>query len=362
MDYLSNVERKGGNVNSFSAFLLFLCMMLMPGWVWAQEKAVTLDVRQVSLESALKQIEKQTGLTFFYDQTVVDAAPAVTLRVSNASPEAALDEIARQTGLSFNRDNNTITVGKISENEKNKNLKTISGKVIDENGEPLIGVNVLLKGTSNGVITDVDGKYTLRDVPVDGVIVFSYIGYQSQELKADSKHLSRIVLGEDTQVLDELVVVGYGVQSQKLVTTSISKVKMDDIDQGNDFNPIKMLQGRVSGVSISNASGQPGEAPNVTVRGIGSISGGSSPLYVVDGIPSEKYPNLNPNDIESMEVLKDASAAAIYGSRANSGVIIITTKSGKSGKTNIDFSARYGFMKLAKDIEMANSEYDAGRH
>lgn len=355
MDYLSNVERKGGNVNSFSAFLLFLCMMLMPGWVWAQEKAVTLDVRQVSLESALKQIEQQTGLTFFYDQAVVDAAPAVTLRVSNVSPQAALDEIARQTGLSFNRDNNTITVGKISENEKNKNLKTISGKVIDENGEPLIGVNVLLKGTSNGVITDVDGKYTLRDVPVDGVIVFSYIGYQSQELKADSKHLSRIVLGEDTQVLDELVVVGYGVQSQKLVTTSISKVKMDDIDQGNDFNPIKMLQGRVSGVSISNASGQPGEAPNVTVRGIGSISGGSSPLYVVDGIPSEKYPNLNPNDIESMEVLKDASAAAIYGSRANSGVIIITTKSGKSGKTNIDFSARYGFMKLAKDIEMANS-------
>lgn len=355
MDYLSNVERKGRNVNSFSAFLLFLCMVLMPGWVLAQERTVTLDVRQVSLESALKQIEKQTGLTFFYDQAVVDAAPAVTLRVSNASPEAALDEIARQTGLSFNRDNNTITVGKISENEKNKNLKTISGKVIDENGEPLIGVNVLLKGTSNGVITDVDGKYTLRDVPVDGVIVFSYIGYQSQELKADSKHLSRIVLGEDTQVLDELVVVGYGVQSQKLVTTSISKVKMDDIDQGNDFNPIKMLQGRVSGVSISNASGQPGEAPNVTVRGIGSISGGSSPLYVVDGIPSEKYPNLNPNDIESMEVLKDASAAAIYGSRANSGVIIITTKSGKSGKTNIDFSARYGFMKLAKDIEMANS-------
>ena len=118
MDYLSNVERKGRNVNSFSAFLLFLCMVLMPGWVLAQEKTVTLDVRQVSLESALKQIEKQTGLTFFYDQAVVDAAPAVTLRVSNVSPQAALDEIARQTGLSFNRENNTITVGKSS------NIKT----------------------------------------------------------------------------------------------------------------------------------------------------------------------------------------------------------------------------------------------
>ncbi|MDE7443485.1 MAG: TonB-dependent receptor plug domain-containing protein, partial [Muribaculaceae bacterium] len=136
---------------------------------------------------------------------------------------------------------------------------------------------------------------------------------------------------------------------------SISKVKIDDIDQANDYNPIKMLQGRVPGVNISNASGTPGATPNIQVRGVGSINGGSKPLYVVDGIPAESYPNLNPADIESIEVLKDASAAAIYGSRANSGVVIITTKEGKSGSTKIDVTGRVGFGKLAKDIEMANA-------
>ncbi len=163
------------------------------------------------------------------------------------------------------------------------------------------------------------------------------------------------MLSKNTEILDEVVVVGYGTQSSKLVTTSISKVKLDDIDQANDYNPIKMLQGRVPGVNISNSSGTPGATPNIQVRGVGSINGGSKPLYVVDGIPAESYPNINPSDIESIEVLKDASAAAIYGSRANSGVVIITTKSGKSGTTKIDVSGRIGFGKLAKDIEMANA-------
>lgn len=213
----------------------------------------------------------------------------------------------------------------------------------------------MIKGESHGTITDFDGKFTLADVPEKGILTVSYIGYKTVDLSAAGQTFVKVVLQEDSKMIDEVVVVGYGVQSQKLVTTSISKVKMENIDQGNDYNPIKMLQGRVAGVNISSASGTPGEAPNVTVRGIGSVSGGSSPLYVVDGIPSEKYPNLNPNDIESMEVLKDASAAAIYGSRANAGVVLITTKSGQQGKTKIEVSGRYGFAYLASDIEMANS-------
>ena len=145
MDYLPNAEKRSRNVNSFLAFLLFLCVMLTPGRVWAQEKSVTLDVRNASVESVLKQIEKQTDLTFFYDQGIMDASPTITLRVSNVSVKAALDEIARQTGLSFNRDNNTITVGKGSKADISKREETIRGKVIDETGEPLIGVNVSLE-------------------------------------------------------------------------------------------------------------------------------------------------------------------------------------------------------------------------
>ncbi len=356
MNYLSKLRKKSKNVNSFLVFLLFVCMSAMPIWVQAQQNEnVTLNVRDEKVEIVLQEINKQTNLKFFYDQELVDRAPRVTIQANNTPLNSVLDEISAQSQLSFNRDNNTITIGKSANKDKQPKIKTIRGTVSDSNGFSIIGANILVKGTSNGVITDVNGNYVLPNVPEDATIQISYIGYQTVEFAANDSQLANVTLTEDTEILDEVVVVGYGVQSQKLVTTSISKVKMDDIEQGNDFNPIKMLQGRVSGVNVSNASGQPGEAPNVTVRGIGSISGGSSPLYVVDGIPSEKYPNINPNDIESMEVLKDASAAAIYGSRANSGVVIITTKSGKSGKTNIDFAARYGFMKMGRDIEMANA-------
>lgn len=367
MDYLSNVERKGRNVNSFSAFLLFLCMVLMPGWVLAQEKTVTLDVRQVSLESALKQIEKQTGLTFFYDQAVVDTAPAVTLRVSNASLEAALDEIARQTGLSFNRDNNTITVGKISENEKNKNLKTISGKVIDENGEPLIGVNVSLEGSDKGVITDVNGNYILAGVPQNGVLLFSYIGYETLKLKAGSKRLDEVILREDSELLDEVVVVGYGTQRKRDVTTSISSIRASDIENVASTSLEQALVGRMAGVQIVQPNGTPGAGFNIKVRGVGTITAGSSPLYVVDGVPLSDdvgdatgitvspLASIETSDIESIEVLKDASAAAIYGSRGSNGVVIITTKSGQEGKPVIKYNGYAGAQMVTDKIDVLNA-------
>lgn len=232
--------------------------------------------------------------------------------------------------------------------------KQVTGVVMDDKGESIIGASITIEGQTTNAITDMDGRFSIN-VSENSTLVTSYIGFIPQKIKIGDKAHLEIVLQENTKLLDEVVVVGYGTQSQKLVTTSISKIKMDNIDQGNDSDPVKMLQGRVAGVNISNSSGIPGQAPNVMVRGISSVSGGSSPLYVVDGIPSEKYPNINPNDIESMEVLKDASAAAIYGSRANAGVILITTKSGKSGQTRIEASARYGISKLASNIEMANS-------
>jgi TonB-linked SusC/RagA family outer membrane protein len=230
----------------------------------------------------------------------------------------------------------------------------LSGKVADVNGEPLAGVNIVVKGTTVGVITNIDGKFNIQANPGD-VLQISFIGYVTRTETVSNAKVLSIVLEEDRKQLDEIVVVGYGTQSQKLVSTSISKLLMNDVDKGNDYNPIKMLQGRVSGVNISSSSGMPGADPNVIVRGVGSITGSSTPLYVVDGIPSETYPRLNPNDIESMEVLKDAFAAVIYGSRGNAGVILISTKSGKSGKTEVVFSGRTGFGSIAKDIPMANT-------
>ncbi len=233
---------------------------------------------------------------------------------------------------------------------------TVSGVVVDATGLPVIGATVIDKNNElNGTSTDLDGKYSLS-VTADGAIVVSFLGYETQTLAVNNRTSINVTLKQGAEDIDAVVVVGYGTQSKKLVSSSIASMKMDDITRGAEVDPMKSLQGRVTGVSVSNSSGIPGSAPNVIVRGVSSISGSSAPLYVVDGIPAESYPNINANDIESMEVLKDASATAIYGSRANSGVIIITTKSGSKGKTNVNVEGYCGFAQVAHDIPMANRE------
>ena len=233
---------------------------------------------------------------------------------------------------------------------------TVTGLVSDEQGEPVIGATVMMKGSATvGAITGVDGDYAIV-VPSDAVLDFSFFGFKTREVAVSGQSVLNVVLEVDTQSLEEAVVVGYGTASKKLISSSIASVKMDDVDRGAENDPVRSLQGRVTGVSVSSPSGIPGESPHIIVRGVSSISGSSSPLYVVDGIPAESYPNLNANDIESMEVLKDASATAIYGSRANAGVIIITTKSGKAGKTKVDVDAHFGLAQVARDIPMANTQ------
>ncbi len=323
-----------------------------------EDSKITIQVENEPLKSVFKKISKTSHYKFFYDEKLIQNSPKITLNVNNVEITVLLAELTRQSKLEFIVTGNTITVAthKEAQDTFQKVRQKYTGIVSDDKGESIIGASVTLKDNQSiGTITDMDGNFTI-EASIGAILQVSYIGFTTQEVKLGDKTLINITLKEDAKVLDEVVVVGYGVQSQKLVTTSISKLKMDGVDKGNDSDPIKMLQGRIAGVNISSSSGSPGTTPNISIRGVGSISGGNSPLYVVDGVPSEKYPSINPNDIESIEVLKDASAAAIYGSRANSGVVIMTTKSGRSGKTVVDVSSRIGFGSVANDIEMANSE------
>lgn len=241
------------------------------------------------------------------------------------------------------------------QSEQTDKTQTYSGVVTDSKGEPLIGASVMVANSTNGTITDLDGKFELTAASGEKVVI-SYLGFADLTLTlADQTSLS-VVMQDDENYLEDVVVIGYGKASKKLVSSSIASVKMDDIERGAEIDPVKMLQGRVTGVNVTSPSGTPGESPNIIVRGVSSISGNSSPLYVVDGIPSEKYPAISAADIESMEVLKDASATAIYGSRANAGVVIITTKSGKAGATSIDINTQAGVAQVANDVEMANTE------
>lgn len=229
---------------------------------------------------------------------------------------------------------------------------TVSGKVIDSNQEPIIGASVLEKGTSNGMITDMDGNFSLKTAP-NATITISYIGYQTTEVKATSKPL-KIELKDDSELLDEVVVIGYGTMQKKDVTTSVTSVSTKELNERPIISTGAALQGKAAGVQITQPNGLPGQEMVIRVRGNSSISASNDPLYVVDGVPMTDIGYLSPNDIETMQILKDASSAAIYGSRAANGVVLITTKSGAKGEAKIAFNSFVGFSNVIKSMKSLN--------
>ena len=237
--------------------------------------------------------------------------------------------------------------------------KTVKGTIIDESGEPLIGVSIVVKGTSTGTITDFNGNFSI-DLPAGRKeLVISYIGYLSQEVPVGNQSMIKVTLKEDTQTLDEVVVVGYGTMKKSDVTGSISTAKGDDLVKNQSFSALDNLRGKVSGVNIFSNSSQPGAYSNrVVIRGIATINSSSNPLYVVDGVVMENFDLVNPNDIESMEVLKDASAAAIYGARGANGVIMVTTKRGKKDGEGvaISYQGSVSVSSIARKMDLLNAQ------
>ena len=231
----------------------------------------------------------------------------------------------------------------------------VKGTVVSGSDDfPLPGVNVVVKGTTQGVITDLDGNFMIS-VPSDAVLTFTYIGFKTQEVAVNGKTTLNVVLEEDTETLEEVVVVGYGVQKKSVVTASIAKVSADDLENKAPVRMDNALKGLAAGVDVTSSSGQPGASPRVRIRGIGTINN-SDPLYIVDGMPiSGGLDFVNPNDIESIEVLKDAASGAIYGARAANGVILVTTKKGKLGKTSINYNFSYGWQSAWKRREVTSA-------
>lgn len=231
----------------------------------------------------------------------------------------------------------------------------ITGTVKSESGEPLIGATVQIKGTTTGTVTDIDGRFSLNSAAPNVTLIVSYVGFEAVEVAASSATPSEIKIKELTTGLDEVVVIGYGVQKKKLVTGATVQVSGDDLQKQSTTNAMQALQGKTPGVQITSTSGQPGEGIKVTVRGLGTI-GNSGPLYIVDGVATDNINYLNNSDIESIDILKDAASAAIYGSRAANGVVLVTTKQGKSGNSRVTFDAYYGIQNAPKIIELCNSK------
>lgn len=231
---------------------------------------------------------------------------------------------------------------------------TVKGIVKDQTGEAIIGASVLVKGTTLGTITDFDGNFTLMDVPESSLIEVSFVGYLTQEIKASSSLLN-IILKEDNKTLDEVIVVGYGVQKKSVVTASIAKVGSDELAQTSPTRVDNALKGLAAGVQVTTQNGQPGASSVVRIRGVGTINN-SDPLYIVDGMPiGGGIDNINPADIASIEVLKDAASAAVYGARAANGVVLVTTKKGAEGKVKVNYDFSFGWQSAWKHRDMLNA-------
>ena len=234
--------------------------------------------------------------------------------------------------------------------------RIVKGVVTDDTGDPLSGVNIVIKGTTNGVMTGTDGAFSISVPDDNAVLVFSYIGFVRQELKVGRQIVINMILKEDTQLIEEIVVIGYGTQSREMLTSSISKLNSKVLENIPYSNSSSALQGAISGVRVQNTTGQPGDAPRIIIRGGTSINNpnGAGPLYIVDGVIAPMT-DLTGYDIESIQVLKDAAATSIYGARGSNGVVIITTKTGKAGKTRINYTYNMTVSKPGKLYKMANA-------
>lgn len=340
--------------------MLLLFVFQSAATSYGQRTRINLDVKQSTLKEVFKEIESRSEFTFFYNDQVIDVTQTIEVHVKNETIENLLNKIL--TNCSYTIENRNILLipkeSKASLPVTMQALIKITGLVTDERGEPVIGANVIEKGTTNGVITDLDGKFALS-VPPNAILQISYIGYIAQNIPVKNQKSFSILLVDDSQSLEEVVVVGYGVTQKKDLTGSIAQIQAGDLQNLAVQRVDQALNGKLAGVQVLSTSGEPGAAPLIRIRGVGSISAGTDPLYVIDGFPGDNIQMLNPNDIETIDVLKDASATAIYGSRGANGVVIITTKRGKEGKARISLDAYYGWQKVLRTPKFLSKEDQA---
>ncbi|HEY4288058.1 MAG TPA: TonB-dependent receptor [Puia sp.] len=325
---------------------------------------ITITGKAIPLAEVFKTIERQTGYLFFYDKGLVRQASPIDVDLKNATVDEAMSACLKSLPLTWSIVRNTIVIqAKKAEIAKSLSPEPVSspppilvrGRILGRDGKPLQGVSVIIAGTTKGTTTDRDGRFELS-VPEGGnrMLEISSVGFQKKSIKIGAQTDIQITLEESNSELNDVVVVGYGTQKKSDLTGSVAVVKEKDFTQGVTNNALSLINGRAAGVQISQSDAAPGGAVSIKIRGAGSINSSNDPLIVIDGLTGGDPTALNPNDIASVEVLKDASAAAIYGSRASNGVVIITTKKGKNGPVAINYNGYLGVQNVGKEIDVLN--------
>lgn len=343
--------------------LFFLNVNILVSAVTAQSVDVKLNLSNTTVSNVIELLNQQTGYEFSYNADILSQRLAnVSVEMTNEHIETVLSHIFAATDIGFKVINNRVFLKDNKSTERREllsvnsvqqpSLRRVTGIVTDASGEPVIGATIIEKGNpSNGTVTNIDGDFTFNVAP-NAVLEVSYVGYVKQEVAIAGRNSLEIVLQEDTQTLDELVVIGYGTLRKSDLTGAISSVNVEELGKRTTTNPAEALQGKVAGVNVQKYGGNAGSGVQVKIRGVKTF-GDNNPLYIIDGFPGD-INNVNPQDIESMEILKDGAAAAIYGSIAANGVVLITTKRGKKGETKIEFNSYLSFADVAKKLELLN--------
>ncbi len=341
--------------------IIMACLVQASASVYSQSTKFSFDVNEKKIIDLFMEIESQSEFRFFFQREQIDTDRKVNLNVQGKTVEEILSTIFKGYHVAFKvTDNNLILLSQEGTDpeimEVGLQQKSISGRVTDVEGQPLPGVSIVVKGTTSGVVTDPEGNFNLSDVSQDAILVFSFVGMKPQEVAVAGQTSFNIVMEEDAIGIEEVVAIGYGVVKKSDLTGSVGSIKADEIVKQPVTRIDQALQGRISGVQVTTISGAPGSGSSIRIRGGNSINAGNEPLYVIDGfIGGGDLNTINPNDIESVEVLKDASATAIYGSRGSNGVILITTKRGKNKKGfGVSLDSYTGIQSPVKKIDMLN--------
>ena len=347
----------------FAIYLLLLGTLHVTAVVDAQIR-VDLDLKNVTLHDVLWELQKQSGFVFVYSTSDVESVRLESVSERQKSVHEILDNCLRNTGLGYDVHNEVIVIRKVEGEKTSTQWRdvVVKGKVRDKEGNTLPGVSVQVKGTHSGVATDMDGNFELRLPDTGAVLIFSFVGMKTREIAVpnDGREMT-VVLEADAERLEEVIVTGYGTFKKSAYAGSASTVKTQTLKDIPAVSFSQVLQGAAPGIQISAGSGQPGASTSINIRGMGSFNASNSPLYVIDGVPMisgdvsalgtdagfDVMATLNTSDIENITVIKDAAAAALYGSRAANGVILITTKSGQKGKPVFSLKADWGFSDFA---------------
>lgn len=346
-------------------FILVSLFQLKANSAYSQKTRLSIDLENVTMYDAFREIESLSEFKFLYNRKDIDLNRLVSVKARKEKVTTILSDIFSGLNIEFEVFNKQIvlskrkqaTIPEIATNPEIIKIQlSVSGNVSDSDGTPLPGANILEKGTTNGAQADFDGNFSITVSDENAVLIISYIGFATKEISTNGTANLTIVLEESAAGLDEVVVVGYGTQKRSDVTGSVASVSGKQLAKQGTINATQALQGQVSGVTVVNTSGSPGAGSSILIRGQGSYGDDTDPLFVVDGAITDGIDFINPNDIQSLEVLKDASAAAIYGSRAANGVVIVTTKRGKSGKTKVSVNINSGIQTIARKLDFASSQ------